>query len=88
MLGRLDLGMTVTSIKGTGVGGGVEVEVGDGFNRGTETEQPVRRAITKKSESVFQMCFIILFHHSISVIGLILFLPAIQNGNADSIHSD
>ena len=88
MLGRLDLGMTVTSISGTGVGGGVEVEVGDGFNRGTETEQPVTRAITKRSESVFQICFIVLFSHARFIIGLILILSALQNGNADLIHSD
>jgi hypothetical protein len=48
----------VTSINGTRVGGGVEVEVGEGFNPGTETEQPVMRAITKRSEKVFQMRFI------------------------------
>ena len=88
MLGRLDLGMTVTSINGTRVGGGVEVEVATGFNPGTETEQPVMRAIIKRSESVFQICFIVLFSHANFIIGLILSLSAIQNGNTDSIHSD
>jgi len=58
ILGRFAFGMTVTSISGTGVGGGVEVGVGMGASPGTETEQLVSSAITKRIERVFQICFI------------------------------
>ena len=59
MFGRLDLGRMVTSFNGTRVGGGVGIGVFAGASPGTETEQAVMRAITKRSESVFQICFIV-----------------------------
>ena len=87
-VGAAALGMTVTSTSGSRVGGGAEVGVATGANPGTETEQPAMKASTKRSDNVFQMRFIVLFCHPNFIIGLNLFLSAIQNSNTDSIHSD